>query len=310
MTPNILLTGGSGFLGSALLNNLAFKEAIVMGRTQPKDYNNFVSRTLDSITNYEDILCNIDVVVHAAGLAHVMDSTSQKAMDAYRNINTLATLNLAEQAMAVGVKRFVFISSIKVLGEQTKKGRRYTYSDKLNPKDPYAISKAEAENGLRELSAKSAMEVVIIRPPLVYGKGVKGNFERLLKLSALQIPLPLKSIENKRSFVAVENLVDLICTCLFHPKAKNQVFLVSDNFDMATPELLNLLAIAGGYRSRLFSFPDRILEKLLMCLGKSRVYDRLCGSMEVDISHTINLLDWQPPVLPKDSILNCWPDRR
>jgi len=303
---NILLTGGSGFLGKALLRNSAFKEAIVLGRTRPSGCKNFTSRSLDASTNYSDILFDIDVIVHAAARAHVMEEESSQSLNLYRDINTLATLNLAEQASAAGVKRFVFISSVKVLGEKTDKGLRFKNSDPVNPQDPYAISKAEAEVGLKRLAAKSGMEVVIIRPPLVYGEGVKGNFEKLLKLSSLEIPLPFKSIDNKRSFVAVENLVDLICTCMVHPRAKNEVFLISDNFDMSTPELLNLISVCGGYKSRLFALPTWILEGLFWVLGKTPVYERVCGSMQVDIDHTMAQLDWRPPEVPSNSMVNCW----
>jgi len=302
----VLLTGGSGFLGTALLNNAAFDDALVVGRTRLIGRNKFVQMSLDASTDFLGILPGIDVVVHAAARAHVMDETSQDPLSEYRNINTLGTLNLAEQAMNAGVKRFIFISSIKVLGEQTEKGQPFINSDPLNPQDAYAVSKAEAEAGLQKLAQKSNMEVVIIRPPLVYGKGVKGNFSKLLKLSALEIPLPLGSIKNKRSMVSVENLVDLICTCLTHKKAKNQIFLVSDDYDMSTPYLLNLISMAGNYKNRVIKFPTGLLGIILFCIGKYAIYKRLCGSMQVDITHTKNQLNWEPPYSPEDAIVNCW----
>lgn len=307
--PEILLTGGSGFLGRALLKHPSFHQALVAGRTSPGQGVRFSPISLDSRSDYTHILSEIDIVVHVAARAHVMDEMSSNPIQKYRNINTLATLNLAKQAANNGIKRFIFISSIKVLGEQTKPGRPFTFDDPLDPQDPYAVSKAEAEIGLQQLAKKSNMEVVIIRPPLVYGKGVKGNFAKLLKLTPLQIPLPLGSIKNRRSLVGLENLVDLICICLEHQKAKNETFLVSDDHDMSTPDLLALISRSGGYKSRLFKFSTSLLMALFSCIGKSVIYERLCGSMQVDITHTKNQLSWSPPFTPEDCIGNCWSDR-
>jgi len=305
--PNILLTGGSGFIGSALLQNNLFKEALVVGRTQPKKCRHFSPVNLDAHCDLTNTLRNIDIVVHVAARAHVMNEKSVNPIDLYRNINTLATLNLAEQAVKAGVKRFIFISTIKVLGDQTQGGRQFNSEDPLNPQDPYSISKAEAEMGLKKIMDQSDMEVVIIRPPLVYGQGVKGNFASLLKLTSLSVPLPFGAIENRRSLVSVENLVDLICTCLDHPNAKNQTFLVSDDYDMSTPELYRLLAKTGGYNSRVFWLPRSLLWLGLSLIGKKGVYERLFGSMEVDIDFTKSHLNWKPPFKVKDSIVNCWP---
>jgi UDP-glucose 4-epimerase len=304
--PRVLLTGGSGFIGTSLLKHPAFDEALVIGRTQPIGCNNFRFKSLTSSTDFSSVLYNIEVVVHVAARAHVMHETSKDPLTEFRYINTLATLELAEQAMNAGVKRFIFISSIKVLGERTKKGQPFIVSAPLNPQDPYAISKAETESGLKKLAAMSDMEVVIIRPPLVYGKNVKGNFAKLLKLCASGIPMPLASIKNKRSLVAIENLVDLIVICMMNPKAKNQVFLVSDDCDMSTPELISLIALVGGYKSRLFKFPPKILEILLRCFVKTGMHERLCNSMQVDITYTKDQLNWTPPISPKDGIKNCW----
>lgn len=305
--PNILLTGGSGFLGTALLQSDFFKQALVVGRTRPKQCRKFSLVNLDASCVLTDTLRDIDIVVHVAARAHVMNEKSVNPLDVYRDINTLATLNLAEQAARAGVKRFIFISTIKVLGNQTVRGRRFTNEDPLNPQDPYSISKAEAEMGLKKIMDQSDMEVVIIRPPLVYGQGVKGNFASLLKLTSLSVPLPFGAIENRRSLVSVENLVDLICTCLDHPNAKNQTFLVSDDYDMSTPELYRLLAKTGGYNSRVFWLPRSLLWLGLSLIGKKGVYERLFGSMEVDIDFTKSHLNWKPPFKVKDSIVNCWP---
>ncbi len=304
--PNILLTGGSGFIGSALLQNYLFKKALVVGRNRPKQCQHFSSVDLDAHPDLSNILRNIDIVVHVAARAHVMNEKSENLLDVYRNINTLATLNLAEHAAKVGVKRFIFISTIKVLGDQTQKGCQFNYKNSLNPQDPYSISKAEAEIGLKKIMNQSDMEIVIIRPPLVYGHGVKGNFASLLKLVSLRVPLPFGAIDNRRSLVSVENLVDLICTCLDHPNAKNQTFLVSDDWDMSTPDLCRLLAVAGGYNSYIFRFPETFLRIALYMIGKNAVYERLSGSMEVDIEHTKSCLNWKPPFKVKDMIANCW----
>lgn len=304
---NILLTGGSGFLGTALLQNDRFKDALVVGRTQPKQCRNFSLVHLDADCVLAETLRDIDVVVHVAARAHVMNEKSANPLDVYREINTLATLNLAEQAVKAGVGRFIFISTIKVLGNQTVGGHRFTIDDRLNPQDPYSISKAEAEIGLKKIMDQSNMDVVIIRPPLVYGHGVKGNFANLIELVSLSVPLPFGALKNRRSLVSIENLVDFICTCLDHPKAKNRTFLISDDYDISTPELCRLLAKTGGYKSRIFWLPRVLLWLSLSLIGKRAVYERLCGSMEVDIDFTKTHLDWHPPWRVKDSIVNCWP---
>ena len=304
--PNILLTGGSGFLGAALLRNRRFKQTLVIGRTRPKQCKHFVESILDANCVLTRELRNIEIVVHAAGRAHVMKEESQKSRDVYRAVNTLATLNLAEQAARAGVKRFIFISTIKVLGNQTVAGRRLTNVDPLNAQDPYSISKAEAEIGLREIMARSNMEVVIIRPPLVYGRGVKGNFASLVNLISLSFPLPFGVVKNRRSLVSLENLVDLISTCIDHPNAKNQTFLVSDDYDMSTPELCRLLAEAGGHKSRILPVPPWLLRLGLTLIGKNSIYERLCGSLEIDIDATKSILGWKTPQTVKDAMADCW----
>lgn len=304
--PNILLTGGSGFLGTALLQNKLFKEALVIGRTRPKQCRYFSLANLSTCCDLIDTLSDIDIVVHAAARAHVMNEKSSNALEVYREINTKGTLNLAKQAAISGVKRFIFISTIKVLGEETNQGHPFTSEDSFKPRDPYSISKAEAEVGLKLISDTYGMEFVIIRPPLVYGQGVKGNFASLLKLARLSVPLPFGSIQNKRSLVSVENLVDLIVVCINHPNAANQTFLVSDDHDMSTPELCRLLAKAGGYKSRIFRFPRPLLWAILFFLGKKAVYERLLGSMQINIELTKSQLNWKPPHRVKDSLVNCW----
>jgi UDP-glucose 4-epimerase len=279
-----------------------------VGRTSPSQDENFFRMSLDKSSDFSEILSDIDVVVHAAARAHVMEEKCKNPLEEYRNINTFLTLNLAEQAARKGVKRFIFISSIKVLGEKTEPGRLFSSNDPFNPQDPYGVSKVEAEIGLQKIAKRTNMELVVIRPPLVYGRGVKGNFAKLLKLTALPIPLPLGSLNNKRSLVGIENLVDLICICLEHQKAKNQIFLVSDDLDLSTPALLTLMSRSGRHKCRLFKFPPSLLLFMLKCLGKGAIYNRLCGSMQVDITHTKNQLDWKPSFSPEDCIVNCWSD--
>ena len=303
---NILLTGGSGFLGRGLMKRELYQRAVLVGR-RPVACNKFVEMSLDSHADFRSVLIDVDVVVHTAARAHVMNEISPEHSSLYREINTAATLNLAKQSALNGVKRFVFISSIKVLGETNIDNKPFTHLDPLNPQDTYARSKAEAEVGLRQLSDKYDMEVVIIRPPLVYGENVKGNFKKLLVLCAKEIPLPLASINNKRSLVSLNNLVELITICTSHPKAANQTFLVSDDFDLSTSELLTSIALAGGFKSKLFRVPPLLLRFIFFCIGKMSTYERLCGSMQVDINHTKKILDWRPLQTTSDGLSECWP---
>jgi UDP-glucose 4-epimerase len=302
----VVVTGGSGFFGSHLLKHEAFQEALVIGRTPLINHEHFESISFNDIDSLSKVLNNVEIVVHLAGRAHIMNETATRPLDVYRNTNTVGTLNLAKQAALAGVKRFIFISSIKVLGEKTTPDKPFNNNNSLNPQDPYSVSKAEAEIGLRDIGNNSGMDIVIIRPPLIYGAGVKGNFSSLLKFVRLPLPLPLGSIENKRSFVSAENLVDLVVTCLHHPNAKNKSFLVSDDKDLSTPELLSMIAEAGGYKSCIFKCPQIFLASLLRLLGKSEIYDRLCDSMQVEIEYTKKQLGWKPPFKVKDSLSGCW----
>ncbi|MDB0049875.1 NAD-dependent epimerase/dehydratase family protein [Pseudomonadales bacterium] len=302
----IVLTGGSGFIGYHLLKNQAFREALAIGRSQPRNHQHFHKVSFDEDYSLSEAFNDKEVVVHLAARAHVMNDTAKSPLDEFRYVNTLGTLNLAKQAAIAGVKRFIFVSTIKVLGEQTQPGRAFKSGDRFNPQDAYSISKMEAEVGLKMIGKAHGMEIVIIRPPLVYGQGVKGNFASLLKLTKLPIPLPFGSIQNKRSLVSVENLVDLIVVCLTHPNAKNETFLVSDDDDMDTSDLFSRLAETGGYKAYIFGFPLAMLYISLRLLGKLSIYDRLCGSMQVNIEYTKSQLSWNPPFKVNDSLSNCW----
>ena len=299
----ILVTGGSGFVGTALLKHSSFSSALVIGRTKPSSDNDYVKISLDAATDYSVLLKGVDVIIHLAARAHVMDDKSNNPLEEFRSINTHATLNLAAQAAKIGVKRFIFVSTAKVLGEKTSQSIRFTAFDSLCPQDPYSVSKAEAEMGLQKIAQKSSMDLVIIRPPLVYGPEVKGNFEKLIRLTSLKVPLPLESINNRRSMVSVDNLVDLISKCITAKNAENQVFMVSDDHDLSTPELIRMICLSKGINSKMFSFPPILLELFLKCLGKGQVYERLCGSMQVDITHTKTQMKWEPITSPEKSFL-------
>jgi len=309
----ILVTGASGFVGSNLIEYLNDKEcygvvALIRSSRNLHSGLNVEYRyfDLDDQNISQMDLSDIDVIVHCAGRAHVMKDLAKDPLAEFRAVNVESTLNLARQAAEAGVKRFIFLSTIKVLGENTVLGKPFTNDDKLEPQDPYSVSKAEAEIGLREIGSNPSMDIVIIRPPLVYGKGVKGNFSSLLKLVTLAIPLPLGAIENRRSLVSVENLVDLIVTCLDHPNAKNKSFLVSDDRDFSTPELLSMIAKSGGHNPWIFRCPQILLLMFLQLLGKSSVCERLCGSMQVNIEETKSQLSWNPPCKVENSLANCW----
>lgn len=241
------------------------------------------------------VLHAVDVVVHTAARAHIMRDEALDPLAEYRRVNVAGTLRLAQQAAAAGVKRFIFISSIKVNGEGTQPGHHYRADDSPNPEDAYGISKAEAEAGLRTIAQETGMELVIIRPVLVYGPEVKGNFQSMVRAVARGIPLPLGGVTgNRRSLVALDNLVDLICTCVNHPRAAGQIFLVSDGEDLSTADLLRRIAMAGGAPARLLPVPPVLLRWGARLLGKEAVAQRLLGSLQVDITKTRELLGWQP----------------
>ncbi|MDD1612271.1 MAG: SDR family oxidoreductase [Methylococcaceae bacterium] len=296
--PTILVTGATGFIGSALCAKLAglnFK-LIRAVRTGLSSDRTVVIGSIDGSTDWTDALQGVDTVIHCAARAHIMIDTANDPLQEFRKVNTEACLNLARQAGSMGVKRFIFLSSIKVNGEETPLGQPYTAEQVPATVDPYGISKREAEEALHELSRLSGMEIVIIRPPLVYGPGVKGNFQSMMNWLTRGIPLPLASIKNQRSLVAVDNLVDLIITCISHPAAANQTFLVSDGEDLSTPELLQRTASAIGRPARLFSVPDWLLRVAANVLGKKTTYQKLCTSLQVDIAKTRTILGWTPPV--------------
>lgn len=306
LEKTVLLTGVTGFVGRAIASELNTKELRLLSRQDPHFAEGiFCKAEISALADYSIYLEQVDVVIHAAARVHVMADTATEPLDEYRAVNVAGTLNLAKQAAAAGVKRFIFVSSIKVNGEGTGAGKAFCYNDQPQPENPYGISKAEAESGLRQLAVETGMEVVIIRPPLVYGPGVKANFAAMLKLANKNLPLPFGAIHNKRSLVALDNLVDLIVTCIDHLQAANQTFLVSDDQDVSTTELLQLMTRAAGKKPRLIPVPVSWLTLAGKLTGKQAVIDRLCGNLQVDISHTKQTLGWQPPITVEEGIARC-----
>lgn len=297
----VLITGANGFVGSSISNRLDEEKRDFLGCVRSKnaipenDTRYVVIDQLDQLNFEDDIFDGIDTIVHTAAKVHVMGAEGNHLGD-LRIVNVDSTVNLAKQAVKHGVRRFIFLSSIKVNGEETKLGSPFRNDDLPNPFDSYAISKFEAEEKLKHVCGAAEMDFVVIRPPLVYGHDVKANFLRMMRWVNLGVPLPLGAIHNKRSFVAIDNLVDLIVTCIDHPAAANQTFLVGDGEDLSTSELLRRIGKVLGKPSRLIPIPSSILFFLAALLGKKEVAQRLCGSLQVDISKAHELLGWEPPV--------------
>jgi len=302
LPQRVLVTGGSGFVGKALAANALSKGSTVrvssrQNLTMPKSRIEYCHvGDLGPATDWFAVLQGVDAVVHCAGRAHVMKDTAPDPQAAFRTVNVEGTLNLARQAVEVGVKRFAFISSIGVNGAQTATARPFSETDKPNPHNAYALSKWEAEQGLLQLANETGLEVVIIRPPLVFGCNAPGNFGSLMRAVQRGWPLPLGAVHNQRSLVALDNLVDFIVTCITHPQAANQTFLVSDGQDLSTTELVRGMAQAAGVPARLLPVPVWALQAGATLLGKGDAVQRLCGNLQVDISKARNLLGWVPPV--------------
>ncbi len=301
--PKISITGATGFVGSALVTELMSArgfEVCALTRNSPlhplAGVQYMPLGELSPNTDWRPGLSRVDAVVHAAARVHVMNDTAADPLIEFRRVNVQGTLNLARQAAAASVRRFVFISSIKVNGESTQPGIPFSANDIPAPLDPYGVSKMEAEQGLRGIALETGMEVVIIRPPLVYGPGVKANFQTMMQWLARGVPLPLGAIDNRRSLVALDNLVDLIVTCIDHPAAANQTFLVSDGEDLSTTQLLQRMGRALGKPARLVPVPPALLNLSAFLIGRTAVAQRLCESLQADISKTRRLLNWVPPL--------------
>lgn len=296
-----LVTGVNGFVGQPLCEEMVRRGWQVLAGVRspcrlPPGVEPATVGAIDGETNWAEALHRVGVVVHLAARVHIMRDKATDPLTEFRAVNVAATLNLARQAAEAGVQRFVFLSSIKVNGEQTLPGQPFTEEEVSVPLDPYGISKYEAEEGLRTLARQTGIEVVVIRPPLVYGPGVKANFLHMLRWLQKGVPLPLGSLNNLRSLVALDNLIDLVIRCLDHPAAANQTFLVSDGEDLSTTELLRRMAHALGRPARLMPLPVFLLEAGAVLSGRGDLAQRLCRSLQVDISKARTLLGWNPPI--------------
>jgi nucleoside-diphosphate-sugar epimerase len=293
----LCITGANGFVGKYLCNQLEVKAHTIVRivRNSCTPYEQAVG-DIGPQTAWVALLGGCDVVVHLAARVHVIQDTAIDPLTAFRLINVDGALNLARQAAAVGVRRFVFVSSVKVNGESTEFGKTFAETDPPHPLDDYGQSKQEAELGLRHIAADTGMEVVIIRPPLVYGFGVKANFASLMRAVKKGVPLPLGAVHNQRSLIGIDNLVDFLITCIDHPLAANETFLVSDGQDVSVPELVRGLADAMGVKAHLLPIPVSVLQFGAALLGKRDAVNRLCENLQVDIDKARKLLAWTPPI--------------
>jgi nucleoside-diphosphate-sugar epimerase len=305
----ILVTGANGFVGAGLLHRLCGEDIYRVrgtlrheGVRLPPGVESMRTGDLEETMDWSRALDGIEVVVHTAARVHDTGGAGLGQLAAYRRANVAVTLGLARQAAAAGVRRFVFLSTLKVNGEETPPDAPFAAEDPPAPSGAYAISKREAEDGLRDLARDTGLEVVVIRPPLVYGPGVKGNFLRMMRWLARGIPLPLGAVRNRRSLVSLDNLADLIVACVRHPAAANHVFLAADGEDLSTPELLKRTGTALGVPARLFDVPLPALKAAAAVVGRRDVFRRLCASLQADIGATREFLGWAPPASVDDAL--------
>jgi nucleoside-diphosphate-sugar epimerase len=303
-----LITGASGFVGRALCAALVKNGYMIRAALRDAaefsgaECENVRVPTIDPHTDWTEALHGMAVVIHLAARVHVMHDVALNPLEEFRKVNVAGTEQLARSAAASGVRRFVYVSSIKVNGDTTREGRKFVASDLPNPQDYYGISKAEAEQVLHRVSNETGMEIVIIRPPLVYGTGVKGNFAQMMQVLAKDVPLPLASVQNLRSLVYVENLVDALILCATHPAAAGKTYLVSDGEDISTPDLLRMLGNAMGHPARLFSCPPALLKFVGCLMGKSAQIERLLDSLQIDTNKICSELGWRPPFTVQEGL--------
>jgi len=298
MQTKILITGSNGFLGQYLCQFLAEQNYLVLAqarKAQTFSCPNIININFDLNDSLDNIdLSKVEVIIHCAGRAHVMNETATSPLEAYRQTNVQGTLNLAKKAVQSRVKRFIYLSSIKVNGEQTTI-QPFKPSDVVNPEDPYGLSKYEAEQALLDLSKETGLEVVIIRPVLIYGPNVKANFKSMVGLASKKLPLPIGCLDNKRSMVSIYNLADLIYTCMSHPKANREIFLASDQEDISVKQLFEKLAYYQNNKLIMLPMPKSLINFLASLVGKKAVASRLCSELVVDSSKNTQLLGWTAP---------------
>ena len=301
----ILITGSNGFLGQYLCQFLAEKNYSILAQTRKAQtfaLPNISNINFDLNDNLDNVnLYQVEVIIHCAGRAHIMNETAESPLTAYRQTNVQGTLNLAQKAVESGVKRFIYLSSIKVNGEETRE-TPFKPDDLFKSNDPYGLSKYEAEQALLKLSEQTGLEVVIIRPVLIYGPNVKANFKSMISLANKKIPLPIGCLDNKRSMVSLYNLADLIKTCLVHPNASGEIFLVSDQDDISVKQLFEKLAYHQNNKLMMLPIPKKLITLLASLVGKGAVASRLCSKLVVDTTKNTELLDWKAPYSVDDSL--------
>lgn len=304
MNNKIFITGEKGFIGSNLIRRLEANE-IKDQHSLTKSKKLILNHAYIDVNNkkkWNKSLKDIDCIIHCGARAHIINEIEDNPLEIFRKSNTETTISLAQEAVKFGVKRMIFLSTIGVNGIFTEIPKKFTFKDPPSPIEPYAISKWEAEQKLLKLSKQTGLELVIIRAPLVYGQGVKGNFARLIKLVKNGIPLPFSLVRNKRSLIGIDNLIDVIIKCIDHPDAKFNTFLVSDGEDMSTPDLIRYISLAMGRSARLFPMPIYILKFIGRVLRKQYEIDRLLGSLQLDISYTREILNWTPKISVAEGI--------